>query len=55
MPGPDRIPYKAWRALGEFGVDVLFDALRALTTDGAEALLDEAYKGIGHASTHEFN
>ena len=29
MPGPDRIPYKAWRCLGKLGIDVMFDAAQA--------------------------
>ena len=30
LPGPDRIPYVAWRKLGPLATDVLFDAARAM-------------------------
>ena len=51
-PGPDHIPYKAWRALGEFGVDLLFDALQAISMDGASVLLEEAFACDGDHDFH---
>jgi len=30
-PGPDGIPYAAWRALGDLGVDILYEAAMLLT------------------------
>jgi hypothetical protein len=55
MPGPDRIPYKAWRALGDFGVDLLFDAMQTLAMDDADQFLDEAYDSDGGQRSHDFN
>ena len=53
-PGPDGIPYLAWKCLGSLGVDTLWNALRALlSTDGAAQLLhaysDRCLNG------HDFN
>jgi len=42
-PGPDGIPYLAWRRLGNLGLDVLFEAAKALTDDG----LHEQLNSIG--------
>ena len=39
MPGPDRIPYMAWKALGDLGIDVLFEAPSALQEPGATGFL----------------
>ena len=50
MPGPDGIPYKAWRELGETGVDILWEVMKELKQDGAQDKMDEAYEG-----EHEFN
>lgn len=43
-PGPDGIPYAAWRALGAYGVDTLWDALQELQRTDGTALLEEAYR-----------
>ena len=45
MPGPDGIPYKAWRELGETGVDILWDVMQELKEEAAQDRLDEAYEG----------
>ena len=57
MPGPDRIPYKAWRKLGTLAVDILHGAIEGLASDGANELLRQAYyTGSGtDASGHDFN
>jgi hypothetical protein len=49
-PGPDGIPHKVWKELGEFGVKVLWDALEELHEANAPDLLKEAY-----GTEHEFN
>ena len=49
-PGPDGLPYKVWRELGETGVDVLWDAMAELHEADALDILNEAYRGA-----HEFN
>ena len=35
MPGPDMIPYKAWRVLGDFATDTLFDTSQDLVKEDA--------------------
>lgn len=54
MPGPDRIPYQAWRALRQLGIDVLFEAACALSGDDAGALLCDAADETADEG-HEFN
>jgi hypothetical protein len=39
-PGPDGIPYLAWRRLGQLGQDVLFAAAQAMTTGDLHDHLD---------------
>ena len=53
MPGPDGIPYLAWRALGQFSIDRLFDVAQALATDDGPRLMQAAHGKNG--SDHEFN
>jgi hypothetical protein len=49
-PGPDGIPYKAWRELGDTGLNTLWDAMKELEEDDAPDRLNNAYGG-----SHEFN
>eukprot|EP00972_Heterocapsa_arctica_P106201 15644866-Heterocapsa_arctica.AAC.1 len=49
-PGPDGLPHKAWRELGEFGVDILWGAMSELHEENSKDILEEAYEGA-----HEFN
>ena len=37
-PGPDGVPYKAWRLLGADSEDVLYEALTLMTTGGGPFL-----------------
>ena len=53
-PGPDGIPYKAWRSVGKLGVDVLWDVIHALASDEGSALLAEAYSDLLPAE-HSYN
>ena len=55
MPGPDRIPYKAWRILGDIGVDILFQAAEALQADNASELLCQARDLNDSEDDHDFN
>jgi hypothetical protein len=43
-PGPDGIPYAAWRALGPYGIDSLWEAMHELEGEDAADRLEEAYK-----------
>lgn len=42
-PGPDGIPYGAWRALGPLAVDTLQDALRDLASEEGARLVERDY------------
>ncbi len=55
MPGPDRIPYKAWRQLGELGIDVLHSATMALMTSDGLTMLRDAYVDESVEGHHDFN
>eukprot|EP00959_Pyramimonas_sp_CCMP1952_P337326 7063858-Pyramimonas_sp.AAC.1 len=50
-PGPDGIPYKAWRKAGDLGVEILFEAMGDLVKPDAAARLRAAYG----AEAHDFN
>ena len=52
-PGPDGIPYKAWRKLGELGVDILHEAMDDLMGEDAISLLRQAY--AQEDGLHSFN
>lgn len=54
-PGPDNIPYRIWKALGELGVTTLFEATQELRQTGARNLLLLAYSGKGQIGPHDFN
>ena len=53
-PGPDGIPYKAWRSVGKLAVDVLWDVIHALASDEGSALLAKAYSDLLPAE-HSYN
>jgi hypothetical protein len=50
-PGPDRIPYVAWKRLGHLAESVLFGATNALATETASEQLADAADG----GAHDFN
>ena len=54
MAGPDRIPYEAWRILGDLGVDVLFGAAQAMERPDFDAAVRAAY-GVPEGEPHPFN
>jgi len=55
MPGPDGISSAAYKALGDFGVDLLFAVTHALCQQGQGALLTEAYSDRCEEQRHDFN
>ena len=55
MPGPDGIPYRAWRALGNMAVSVLHDVAGTLAGPEAERLLQEAYADEVADGSHLYN
>ena len=57
MPGPDGIPYRAWRLLGDTGIEAIWNAMEELKEDDAIEKLEEAYSRTGDTQTarHEFN
>ena len=54
MPGPDRIPYVAWKRLGPLAVDVLFGAATAMARDDFPAKIRQAYN-LQEGEDHPFN
>ena len=55
MPGPDGIPYKAWRVLGELGVDILHGAAAALEGPSWKEQLNDGFHDEAPSGTHTFN
>jgi hypothetical protein len=56
MPGPDRIPYKAWRKLGTLAIDILAEAAQALAGRDAQDLVRRAYAtDSNNEGGHDFN
>ena len=42
-PGPDGLPYNAWRVLGDLGVNVLFDVFSMMVEDGGDEVMARDY------------
>ncbi len=53
-PGPDGIPYKAWQALGDLGLQVLFGVLGEIGNEDLNELLKEGDVDAGEGE-HSFN
>jgi hypothetical protein len=53
-PGPDGIPYTAWRRLGPLALDTLYEAMQALATVDGKAQLDSMEDGMPEFG-HSFN
>ena len=51
-PGPDGIPYEAWRIMGKLSVEVLFGAFQDFASDSAEELLSEDYEDFNASILH---
>eukprot|EP00974_Lingulodinium_polyedra_P092126 8927486-Lingulodinium_polyedra.AAC.1 len=43
-PGPDGIPFAAWRKCRDLAADVLFDAFGSMCSDGSTGMLDEHWQ-----------
>ena len=54
MAGPDRLPYEAWRQLGDIAVDVLFAAGQAMQQPDFSEQVREAYD-LQPQQPHPFN
>ena len=54
-PGPDGIPFEAWRALGEVGLRTLHAVALELRKDSAADTMREAYDEAGTGDEHEYN
>ena len=54
MPGPDGIPYIAWRKLGRLGSDILFKTVQAMGEDNFHNLLQKN-DPAAYGDQHTFN
>ena len=54
-PGPDGIPFRAWRALGPLGITILYDVAMCLETDDAQNHLRNAFHDTDPALDHQYN
>ena len=54
MAGPDGLPYKVWKRLGDLGAATLFEAIQSLGTDGARERLQQTDDSIA-GDHHQFN
>ena len=55
MPGPDVIPFAAWKALGNLGVDILCHVTWAMQDPQAETWLTQAYEDEESTHPHDYN
>jgi len=55
MPGPDGIPSVAFRSLGDFGVDVLWEVLSLLQKDDALEVLTAFFSTLDPSEARSFN
>lgn len=55
LPGPDRILYRAWRSLGDLGVDALHEAILALNSEDGMDFLRGAYDETNDPDDHNLN
>ena len=54
-PGPDGIPFSAWRALGAAGADILFEVAASLEREGSEEVMIKAYADECAPGQHGYN
>ena len=54
-PGPDGIPYSAWKLSGELAIQVLGDVTTALQSEEASQMLDTMHGTDHHSEGHTFN
>ena len=55
MPGPDGIPAMAFKSLGDFGVDILFDVIQTLMRDDALEILTDTFSKLPSEQARSFN
>ena len=55
MPGPDGIPSKAYKILGEEAIDILYDAIGVLGRSNSGDTIRKAYADRCVEDSHEFN
>ena len=55
MPGPDGIPTYAYKTLGGFAGEIIYDVTQALGKENHGSLLSEAYWDRSGANDHGFN
>ena len=48
-PGPDGIPYRAWRLLGEVAIQTIHEAIKELSSPEAEQLLQDDMPTFNHS------
>ena len=48
-PGPDGVPYLAWRLLKEDAIDVLYDAIRAMAQEDGPFHMTRSYTDFSHS------
>jgi len=48
-PGPDGVPYLAWRLLKEDAIDVLYDAIRAMAQEDGPFHMTRRYADFNHS------
>ena len=48
-PGPDGVPYLAWRLLKEDAIDVLYDAIRAMAQEDGPFHMTLRYADFNHS------
>ena len=54
-PGPDGIPFRAWRTLGPLATSILFAVAQCLETEDAESRLQQAYYDEQLETQHSYN
>ena len=54
-PGPDAIPFGAWRAMGDVGVEILWNVYEISEDARAEEIFNSAYQDEAEVGHHNFN
>ena len=54
-PGPDGVPFKAWRTLGKLGVSILYGVANSLEQPDNMNTLPEAYHDETQSHSHHYN
>ena len=54
-PGPDGIPFQAWKAMGDLAVDVLWNVAKLLEAETAGEVIRAAYADEVNGGGHDYN